>query len=61
MNKKACQFYSLSQGFRLVIVFKTFLTIFKASIKFLGIYGGGKNWRKPKIEPPFVDLSCPNP
>jgi hypothetical protein len=53
MNKKACQFYSLFRGFRIVIIY--------SKRQILRQLRSSKNWLKPKIEPPLVDLTCPNP
>ncbi len=46
-----------------MIIFWLILTTFElySTFSFGGSKGSIKNWLKPKTEPPFVCLSCPNP
>ncbi len=44
-----------------MIIFESILTTFKASVVFEGFCSSDKNWLKPKNEPTFTNLACPNP
>ncbi len=44
-----------------MIIFESILTFFKLSVVFRGSWGSCVNWLEPKIDPPSVNLVCPNP
>ena len=45
---------------REMIIFKSILTTFEASVIFRGSWGSIENWLKPKTKPPYAISACPN-